>query len=371
MNKTNEPMNPLFFNRTVSHLLKLFIIPEIEKRIANNSITKDKLPIEIKQFRASQKQEPTGNFTPIVEINEEVKLIAQVKMKNKISPGNPVMLGDIVPEECYITPPEYDGVPAGYFYWRSTFLNYIFIFDLSHNVPKPFQDELPTKIHLPILEFINANNFIKIIKPLEKFRLLASNNWPPSPGYCPQIMNIIHNNTTIIEEESFIKQVADIFNEKYWEDKVNFWKETGFFNKRIQYIERAIKAHYEDDYIASIYVIAPQFEGIMIDYLKKCAKTVPAHFPDIIKAFKDICLSRKIMLYPREVLEVILDFIDNKAFWKPSVKVKDKRVEINRHGIAHGTFTDFECKEVSLKLLILFDGLAFVLLNDKIVSGDL
>jgi hypothetical protein len=371
MKKNNERMNPLFYNRTISQVIKLFILPEVERRVANDSISKDKMPIEIKQFRAIQKKEPTRLTTSIVELNEEVKLIAQVKMKNKISPGNPVTLGDIYPEESYIKPPEFNGIPAGYFYWRSTFLDYIFIFDLENNIPAQFGDKIPAKIHLPILEFINADNFIKRVKPLEKFRILASKSWPPSPGYCPQIMNTIHDRPTIIEEESFVEYVASVFNERYWEDKVNFWKETGFFNKRIQYVERSLKAHYQEDYIASIYVIIPQFEGIIVDYLSKYLKKVPDHFTDIIKSFKEICLSRNIILYPKEVLDVILDFIDKKAFWKPSRYVRDVRVEINRHGISHGAFTDFECKEISLKLLILFDGLSYVLLNDKIVSGDL
>jgi hypothetical protein len=370
MNKKDEQMNPLFFNRTVSQVVKLFIIPEVERRIANNSISKDKLPIEIKQFRAIQKREPTGIITPIVEINEEVKLIVQVKMKNKISPGNPVTLGDIYPEESYIKPPEYCGVPAGYFYWRSTFLDYIFIFDLNYNLPESSKGSLPNKITLPILEFINADNFVKTVKPLEKFRIFASNNWPPSPGYCPQIMNMMQINPSIIEETSFLEKIADIYNKKYWEAKIEFWTETHFFYNRMQYINRALKAHYEDDFIASIYIITPQFEGIIVDYLKKYVK-IPGKFPDIIKSFKDICLSRKVMLYPKEVLEVILDFIDNKAFWKPSRHVRDVSVEINRHGISHGAFTGFECKEISLKLLILFDALAYVLLNDKIATGDL
>jgi hypothetical protein len=371
MNQNAEPMNPLFFNRTVSQLLKICVLPEIENRVSKGAINPDKLPIEIWQFRISQKQETGGHYTPVIEINEEVKLAVKVKPKTALSPGSLVTLGDIYPDECYIEPPKYDGVPAGYFYWRSTFLNYIFIFDLSYNSPDQLKDKLPTEIHLPILDIINADNFIKAVKPIEKFRVLATKNWPPSPGYCPQLMTVLQNDPKIIEKESFVEQVAYIFNEKYWQEKMDFWKEIGFFGKRIQYLERAIKAHYEKDYIASIYIITPQFEGLIIDYLKKCGKTVPAHFQEVIKVFKDTCSSRKVLLYPKEIFEVILDFIDNKAFWKHSTQVKDVRVEINRHGIAHGSFVDFECKEISLKLLILFDALAYVLLNDKIAVGDL
>lgn len=56
MASDTQPMNPLYFNRTVSHIIRMFAIPEIEKRIASGSITEANLPLEIKQFRAIQKK---------------------------------------------------------------------------------------------------------------------------------------------------------------------------------------------------------------------------------------------------------------------------------------------------------------------------
>jgi len=258
-----------------------------------------------------------------------------------------------------------------YFYWRSTFLDSIFIFDLSYNAPDEFTDVLPPKTPFPILQIVNAKNFIDRVQPLEKFRILSSNNWPPSPGYCPQIMNEMHKNPELIADKSFVEIVSSIYNPDYWLNKMDFWAETDLFPGRMPYIRRAINAHYEDDFIASIYVIVPQFEGIITDYLNKIGGDIPNRFSDELKILKYICLSRKVILYPKEVLEVIVEFIDTKAFWKHSKNVKDHKVEINRHGILHGDFTDFECKEISLKLLILFDALAYVLLNDRVVSGNL
>jgi len=42
--------------RTVSHLLKIFILPEIEKRIEKGTIKDCDLPVELYQFRAIQKK---------------------------------------------------------------------------------------------------------------------------------------------------------------------------------------------------------------------------------------------------------------------------------------------------------------------------
>jgi len=367
----STPFNPLLFNRTLSQVLKMFIIPEIENRIANGSLKKEALPIEIHQFRASQKREADGRITPIVEIDEEVQLVAKVKLKNKKSPGEAITIQDIYPEEFFIQPPMYDGKPAGYFYWRSMFINEIFLFDLEHNAPDQFLPDLPTKSPFPILEILNADNFIKVVKPLEKFRILVNNNWPPAPGYYPQIINKMHIDPELITDMSFMELVSSIYNRKYWINKMDLWAETDLFPNRMPYIQRAINAHYQDDYIASIHVIVPQFEGIITDYLKNHIENIPDIFTRKLQIMKDLCLSRKVILYPKEVLAVILEFIDTKAFWKHSELVKDQKVEINRHGIAHGAFTGFENKEISLKLLTLFDALAHVLLNDRVVLGNL
>jgi len=44
---------------------------------------------------------------------------------------------------------------------------------------------------------------------------------------------------------------------------------------------------------------------------------------------------------------------------------------INRHGILHGIFTQFESEELSLKFLMLLDSLIFILLSDRLATGSL
>jgi hypothetical protein len=366
-----SPMNPLFFNRTVSQILRLYVFPEIEKRIDTGHISTQSLPIEIKQFRVSFRRERGEHYIPVVEINDEVKLIAEVKFKNKKKPGEVVTLADIDTKECYLTPPEYDGRPANYFLWRSTFLSNTFIFDMTQDVPSQFAIDSTRKTYFPILEFVNANEFIKVVRPLEKFRILSSNNWPPAPGYCPQIMYKLHSNPTLITDKSFIDVVSSIYTIDYWKNKLDFWSEIDFFPGRNIYIERAIKAHYQDDFIASIHILVPQFEGIVTDYLEKCIDNLHGHFSEKIGILHEICLSRKVLLYPKEVLEVAFNFISNGSFWSHTSTIKDQKIEINRHGIVHGLFTGFECKEISLKYLILVDMLSYILLNDRIAEGNL
>lgn len=82
-------------------------------------------------------------------------------------------------------------------------------------------------------------------------------------------------------------------------------------------------------------------------------------------------MSRKILMFPRKVFETIFDYLATGSFWKRTDTVSDPATTINRHGIAHGVFTGFECEEISLKYLILLDSLSFVLLHDKMLTKSI
>lgn len=358
--------------RTISHLLEIYVLPEVEKRIKDGTIKGSDLPLEVNQFRLIQKKLPNGNMLSIVEINKEVNLRIQVKVKRSVSAGESLTLKDIYPEECFISPPVYDGKPTAYFLCQSLFFNYFLFFDLELNLPDITEDELKeNKIPYPILEFINTRNFKKVVRPLEKIIILSDNNWPPAPGYYPQVLLELHKDPTIINSPNFLEIVSNSYGTPYWDKRFAFWQETNFFPNRLPYLKRALDAHFNKDYIASIYVLVPQFEGIIKDYLIKCGGTPVGGFQGYIKDLKDLILSRKILMFPRKVFETIFDYLATGSFWKRTDTVSDPATTINRHGIAHGVFTGFECEEISLKYLILLDSLSFVLLHDKMLTKSI
>ena len=84
-----------------------------------------------------------------------------------------------------------------------------------------------------------------------------------------------------------------------------------------------------------------------------------------------LVFSRKVLLFPSAVLNLILDFLSSATFWKTTADIGDPTQEVNRHGIVHGIFTGFEARNIALKYLVLVDGLALVMLHDQIVSGTL
>ena len=358
--------------RTISDIINLFLFPEIDKRIQNGIIKKSDLPLEIIQFRAIQKKQSDGSILLIVELNNEVNVIAECKAKRNITEGEPLTLDDIYPEESFILPPFYDNEPAAYFLCQSIFFNFFQTHDFRPNLPGITEEELNgIKVPYPIVDLFNAKKLYEDINPIEKIKYLSDNNWPPAPGYYPQALFEMHKNATAINSHGFLKIVSDVYGNDYWNGRFTFWEETNFFDNRLPYLKRAKAAHFDEDYITSIYVLVPQFEGIIKDYIVECGITPKDGFKNHVKSLEELILSRKVLMFPQEALGIIFDYLTNGTFWKNSDTIFDPSKTINRHGIAHGAYTGFECEEISLKYLILLDLLSFVLLHDKMLRRAL
>jgi len=136
-------------------------------------------------------------------------------------------------------------------------------------------------------------------------------------------------------------------------------------------VKKAVAEHFEGDFISSVYVLIPQFEGIVKDYLGTCGQSQPGGFVDCARELKRLILARKLLMFPCSVLDLIFDYLENSLIWKHTSTISDPSNQVNRHGILHGVFTKFEAKGISLKYLIHLDSLAFVVLHDRIVTGRL
>jgi hypothetical protein len=123
--------------------------------------------------------------------------------------------------------------------------------------------------------------------------------------------------------------------------------------------------------MGSIYILVPHFEGIVGDYLQSCGQKPVSSFKGRLQQLKRIIHSRRVLLYPRHVLEVVIQYLETGTFLTNTRNISDPQIQINRHGILHGEFHDFENQEIALKYLVLLDGLAFVLLHDMMVSRSI
>jgi hypothetical protein len=218
---------------------------------------------------------------------------------------------------------------------------------------------------------VHAEQLAGAMKPLEKYKQLSDASWPPGPGHYPNVLWRIHTEPDILQKPEFTDVVATAFDDAYWKQRVAFWTETKFFGDRIAYVTKAVDEYFAGDYVASIYVLVPHFEGIVKDYLDAAGVAHRYKFESCVKDLKTLVLSRKALMFPREVLDEIFTFIETGTFLTETGKVNDPAKEVTRHGIAHGVFKNFENRAIALKYLILLDALAYVLLHDKLLAGTL
>ena len=348
--------------RPISQMLQIFVLPEIDKRVKSGAIAEASLPLHVHQFRVVQ---PGPEH--LVELNDQVHLTVRVKTRKAIEVGQPVHLDDIDADSAELGPPIVDGRPRSYFLLRSAFLNLQIAFDFAQSEVEEIRPLMP----LPIAEFVYMRRFLKAVKPVEKFRQLASVNWPPAPGYFPNVIAYTHRNPGKLRHPEFADRVSATYDVAFWQQKIELWKEARFFPGRLHYIQKAVDEYFEGDWISSIYVLVPQFEGIVRDYLAAAGESPESGFKDMVNQLETLILSRTILLFPAPVLELILTFLRTGTFWRDSARIDDPKQEVNRHGIAHGVFTDFETRDMALKYLVLLDALALLILQDKMVTGSL
>ncbi len=350
--------------RPVSQMLKLFVVPEIDKRVSSGVIAEASLPLQIHTFRVVQ---PGPGH--IVELNDEAQLKIQVKARTAIKAGQLVRLDDIDPESSVLAPPVVDGIAKSYFLLQSAFLNLQTMFDFTQGMPEGIEAAPP--MPFPIAELAQMREFLDAVKPVEKFKQLAELNWPPAPGYFPQVIAYAHENPGKLEGTDFADTVSATYDGDFWQRRIDLWVEAKLFPGRLDYIRKAVDEYFEGDWISSIYVIVPQFEGIMKDYLKGAGEVPKSRFADTVGQLSTLVFSRRVLLFPSPVLGLILDFLKTGTFWSSTVDIGDPAQQVNRHGIVHGVFTGFEARDIALKYLVLMDALALVMLHDLIVSGTL
>ena len=363
MTEANQPAESgLMVYRPVSQMVQMFVLPEVDRRVESGAIAEVDLPLPVLQFRVVQ---PGPGH--MVELNEEVQLTLHVKVKKDIEAGQRVHLGEIDPASTVLAPPIVDGTARSFFLLLSAFLNLETAFDFTQGGPGP----IGPPMQFPIARLVQMRGFLETVKPVEKFRHLANLNWPPAPGYFPNVIAYAHDNPAELKEPQFTDKVADTYDVDFWQRQMDLWMQTKLFPGRLHYIRKAVDEYFQDDWISSIYVIVPQFEGIIRDYLRAVGEVPKDGFKDMVCQLRKLVFSRRVLLFPSPVLELILGFLETGTFWKNTASIDDPTQEINRHGIVHGIFTGFEARDIALKYLVLVDALALLMLHDRIVCGTL
>jgi hypothetical protein len=346
------------------------VIPEIDSRIASGKIVAVEKPFLLRQFQVIQTNHQS-KFIQKVELNNEVRVIIRARSTRAIAQNEEVRLPDIDPKDCTLFPPHIYGKPAAFFLCLSTFLGFLIFFDFSPNLPDSGQS-VPASFHkFPIEEYVHAAKFVTQNSPIKILERLAALNWPPAPSYYPTVLTQSLFTQDPLDPRALFEAIKNVYTPTYWESRLEFWKEIDLFVDRLPYLQKAVHEYFEGDYVSAIYVIVPHFEGAVKSYLKLCNIEPKYRFESCLRQLKDLIFSRKLIMYPKPFLEVIADYLHTGSFLRETEKVPDPSTSVNRHGIAHGVFTGFENQEIALKYLALIDGLAFLLMHDRLVSGTL
>lgn len=355
----------LFTFRPLSQMIPLLVVPSIDGKVANGVMSAATLPVEIKCLQILW----PPSTAPVVLLNDEVQIIVEGIARRDLMPGDPIYTTDIVPGSEHLVPPTINEAPVAYLLLLSSFMDLRLIFDFTPNAPDP-KPEAHMMPRYELQELSARRDFIQANPPETLLGRLKQLGWPPSPTYYPSLAQAIAQPGGDTPE-MIASTIIDLHGAEYWRKRIVLWKELRIFSTRTSYICKAIEEYLEGDYVSTIYVAVPQFEGIINDYVRSSGGTVAPKFRNTLSEFKRLIESRKVLLFPRFVLNLVLDFIDNGSFWNNTTTITDPKQEVNRHGIAHGVFTGFETQELALKFLILIDCVAFVLLQDQLIRGVL
>jgi hypothetical protein len=352
--------------RPMSQMLRLAVIPEIDRRVAAGALDPGQLPFQILQFRWIQ-----ADGKQKIEINDDVKLTAKVKLKRApIAAGELLTLNDIDPNECYLERPTIDGKPAAYFFSRSSFMNFQNIFDFTPNAPDADDHDDVPPMRFAVAEYAQAKSLFEAIQPIAKYQQLSDANWPPGPAYYPNVLWHLRDHPDSVKATDFGDVVAKAYNEEYLKGRLDLWAETKCFDSaRFAYVSKAINEYLAGDYVCAIYVLVPHFEGIIKDYLTAAGVDHRYRLESCVEDLRRLVLSRKALLFPRKVLDLIFEFIADGPFLAETKNINDPAVQVTRHGVAHGRFMGFEGRDIALKYLILLDALSYVILHDKLLTG--
>jgi hypothetical protein len=356
--------NELLTYRPLSQLIPSLVVQSIRERVAKGSLSETDLPLEIKRLQILWN--PTTG--PMVQLNDEVQInVVGLPAREGFKLGDPIYASDIVPGSERLVPPTVDGKPVAYYLCFSSFMDLSIYFDFTPNAPGGATEPL-TSPPYQLQSLAIRNKLIAERPPQDLLARLKQLGWPPSPTYYPTLAQTVASPGGD-SADAVASTIIGLHGADYWERRIALWEELRIFSTRMPYVRKAIEEYLKTDYVSAIYVAVPQFEGIINEYVRTANGAVDSRFRTALGEFEQVIESRKMLLFPRFTLKLVIEYIDSGSFWDKTSTIANPKQDINRHGIAHGVFTGFESQELALKFLILLDCLAFILLQDQLIRG--
>lgn len=210
----------LMLYRPMSQMLAFKIVPDVDRRLASSILRAQDLPLSVARFQIL--------MTPAreeVQINQEVKILADTVPQRPVQAGEPLTIADIDPDHTFLVPPELDGVRAAFYLVQSFFLTVMGFFDFTPNAP---DGPSPGKMRYPVVDIANAIGANDRLKPDDALKNLQKHDWPPGRLLFPNVLLAVHAGTVPGSPE-FVTQVDRAYSREVW----SVWCEFLGTNKRV------------------------------------------------------------------------------------------------------------------------------------------
>ena len=345
------------------NVLQEYVFPEIEKKYPKNIVYIEKFLILF------------PNFTnPIVKINNEVNFVAEIKLppnNRSIEKGGVVYLPDIERFNSAKTP-EYEGkkVPTIFVYLQGAeykiFVDFTAIILSEEELKK--QEESTSKPYLHYLNYMHEK--LTYQQFIDNKKIFYDSGLWPIPRLIPLPLNQITHFLINNEKEKAEKLLIEYCDNDFLNGLFQEWYEYAPFLDRQEAFNEAIDAYNNNKFISVIYLLIPQIEGIITDYLYslELKKAIPWKESLKINQISDILALSNTGSF--------LEKIRDKYFYEylsqgPMLSRFDNWFQEldasipNRHAIAHGRYNpDYFTKLNCVKLFLIIDTLFFTIKNN-------
>jgi hypothetical protein len=168
--------NPMLFFRTISELMRMFILPEVHRRRLGSKIMDGSSPLQI--LKAMVAPPSTQRPRALVRLNNEVKIIVTTKAKRAFAPGEELTARDLDLDSCTLIPPQEFANEKIYFLIESYgFIFRIFIGGFQVDETGESDPARQATLEYPMREHAALSRLWEDARPIEKFEMLADDIW--------------------------------------------------------------------------------------------------------------------------------------------------------------------------------------------------
>ncbi|MCM2603740.1 hypothetical protein NDQ57_03360 [Rossellomorea marisflavi] len=209
-----------------------------------------------------------------------------------------------------------------------------------------------------------GNQLREAAEEVDQFRtIIVELGYPPHESLPISDMRMIvqdYNEHGVEYVRKYIDSLMeDIYDDAYIEELTMEWESKELVSDRIPILRTAVRCHKQQAYYASVPTLLPQLEGTIAKGFKQDEYMTQKHLKVYLKKLLKVKNPEDKYLSFEDALETYyLQYI-----LVPFEHGQDVESDISRHAILHGGYVEYGHRNISLKLILLYDFLLSTLSN--------